>query len=133
MLVKTRDADTQLLSFTLQTLIMAAINLPQQPLVALTLQDLSLATRATVMQVEKQLFLSFTFRNMAQPMSSPEVAWNPVTGQISKSGQEAQTQKYLEGCLMKKMILLSRTQTRNKSLQSFIPGGVRRSLVQLPL
>lgn len=34
---KTREADTQLLSFTLQTLIMAAINLPQQPLVALPL------------------------------------------------------------------------------------------------
>ena len=40
----------------------------------------------------------------------------PSTGQISKSGQEAQTQKYLEGCLMKEMILPSRTQTRNKSL-----------------
>lgn len=32
----------------------------------------------------------------------------PTTGQISKSGQEAQTQKYLEGCLMKMMILPSR-------------------------
>ena len=34
---KIQDADFQLLSFTLQTLIMAAINLPQQPLVALPL------------------------------------------------------------------------------------------------
>lgn len=61
---KTQDLETDTTAFFhFQTLIMAAINLPQQPLVALLLSDLSLVTRVTVMRMEKQPFLSF--RNMA--------------------------------------------------------------------
>lgn len=46
---KTQNADLRLFSFTPQTLIMAAINLPQQSLVALPLWDFSVVTRVTMM------------------------------------------------------------------------------------